>query len=61
MHNSPSYALASHGQESKMTISYCLPSLKVMCLFINQVGDSSDALALLKGLLLSFKGSKYLM
>lgn len=30
MHNSSSYALASRGQESKMTISYFLPCLKIM-------------------------------
>lgn len=61
MHNSPSYALTSHGQESKMTISDFLPSLKIMSLPINQVGDYSDALALPKDLFLSFKEPKYLL
>lgn len=61
MHNSPSYALASKGQESKMTISRFLPSLKIMSLLINQVGDGSDALVSPKDLFLSFKGPKYLV
>jgi len=56
MHNSPSYALAAHGQASKMTISYFLSSLRMMGSLISQVGHYSDALASPKDLLLSFKG-----
>lgn len=55
------HTLASHGQESKIAIQYFIPSLKIMSLLINVVGDNIGALSSPENLFLSFKRPKYLV